>query len=81
MPGHISDPHFTGPVLDAAGTLVVGRSGRQIWLYDIASGRTQRIATAASAPIGLSIEGDTVAWAENVRSGGRIRAVQVVALP
>jgi len=77
MPGHISDPHFTGPDLDAAGTLVVGRSGRQIWLYDIASGASRRIATAASTPIGLSIEGDMVAWAENVRSGGRIRAVQV----
>ena len=74
---HVSDPHFTGPALDAAGTLVVGRSGRQIWLYDIASGRAQRIATAASTPIGLSIEGTTVAWAENVRSGGRIRAVEV----
>jgi hypothetical protein len=76
---HLSDPHFTGPTLDAAGTLVVGRAGRQIWLYDIASGRSQKIATAASTPIGLSVEGHTVAWAENVRAGGRIRAVQVSA--
>ncbi len=77
MPGHISDPHFAGPALDAAGTLVVGRSGRQIWLYDIASGRSQKIATAGSTPIGLSIEGHTVAWAENVRAGGRIRTLRV----
>ena len=47
MPYDISDPHFTGAALDAAGTLVVGRSGH------------------------------TVAWAENVRSGGRIRVMQV----
>jgi hypothetical protein len=75
MPGHISDPHFTSPELDAAGTLVVGRAGREIWLYDIAAGRARRIATAATTPIGLSIEGHTVAWAENVRGRGRIRAV------
>jgi len=77
MPGHISDPHFSAPELDAAGTLVVGRSGREIWVYDIASGRSRRIATAAAAPIGLSIEGHTVAWAENVRGHGRIRTVTV----
>lgn len=76
-PGPISDPHFTAPVLDAAGTLAVGRSGRTIWVYDIASGRSRQVATAASTPIGLSIEGRTVAWAENVRAGGRIRTVQL----
>jgi hypothetical protein len=76
MPGHISDAHFTSPDLDAAGTTVVGRSGRAIWAYDIASGGSRRIATAAATPIGLSIEGDTVAWAENVPGGGRIRTVQ-----
>jgi len=72
-----SDPVFAGPALDAAGLTVVGRSGRRIWTYDIASGGSRQIATAASTPIGLSIEGHTVAWAENVREGGRIRTVTV----
>jgi hypothetical protein len=70
-----SDPVFSGPALDAAGLTVIGRSGRRIWTYDIASGSSRQIATAASTPIGLSIEGHTVAWAENVRSGGRIRSL------
>lgn len=70
-----SDPVFAGPALDAAGMTVVGRSGRRIWTYDIASGSSRQIATAASTPIGLSIEGRTVAWAENVAAGGRIRTV------
>ena len=80
MPGtppRLSDPHFSSAGLDASGTLVVGHSGRAIWLYDVASGASRRIATAASAPIGLSIDGHKVAWAENIRSGGRIRAMAV----
>jgi hypothetical protein len=77
LPPKFSDAHFAGPDLDASGTLMVGRSGRSIWLYDIASGRAERIATAASAPIGLSIDGHTVAWAENLRAGARIRTVSV----
>ena len=76
-PPRLSDPHFSSADLDAAGTYVVGHSGRAIWLYDIASGASRRIATSASAPIGLSIDGGTVAWAENTRAGGRIRRVEL----
>jgi hypothetical protein len=76
-PPRLSDPHFSSADLDASGTLVVGHSGRAIWLYDIASGASRRIATASSVPAGLSIDGNTVAWAENVLAGGRIRTLRV----
>jgi len=32
---------------------------------------------AAAAPIGLSLEGGRLAWAENVNGSGRIRALYV----
>jgi hypothetical protein len=76
-PPRLSDAHFSSADLDASGTSVVGHSGRAIWLYDIASGASRRIATSASTPIGLSIDGNMVAWAENVRAGGRIRRVEL----
>jgi hypothetical protein len=34
-----------------------------------------RLAAARVVPVGLSIEGKRVAWAENVGGRGRIRAV------
>jgi hypothetical protein len=54
---------------------IVFRVGRQIYLP---SGRKLvPVARAASTPIGLSIEGRRVAWAENVHGKGRIRAVTI----
>ena len=40
------------------------------------------LARAASVPIGLSVEGRRVAWAENVRIGGELRGrVRTLQLP
>ena len=61
--------------LSIAGERIIFRTGRTIHLFDIRSGRTSLVATAASTPIGLSIEGTRLAWAENTRKGGRIRVV------
>jgi len=72
-----SAPVFAGTDLDASGRTVVGRAGRAIWALDATTGTARRIATAAGTPIGLSIEGHTVAWAENVHGHGRIRTVSV----
>jgi hypothetical protein len=33
------------------------------------------VARAAAAPIGLSIDGRRIAWAENVRGSGRIQSL------
>ncbi len=59
--------------LSAAGGTVVYRVGRTILSLTGASDVQQHVATAAGTPIGLSIESRRVAWAENVRIGGRIR--------
>jgi hypothetical protein len=59
----------------------VGKYGKSIWTVRVAAGAVKTIGAAASAPIGLSIEGTRVAWAENVKihgvQRGRIRAITV----
>ena len=69
----------TATDLSAAGTRLVYRTGRRVWAASaVAGGPAPRLlATAAAEPIGLSIEGSRVAWAENLSSGGRIQAVDV----
>jgi hypothetical protein len=61
--------------LSLAGERVVFRTGKTIRLVDAQSGRTSILATAAAIPIGLSIEGARVAWAEDARGRARIRAI------
>ena len=68
-------PAETAPELSAAGRRVVFHAGRTIWLTS--GRRLRRLAVAEAAPIGLSIEGRRVAWAENVGGRGRIRAVSL----
>ncbi len=57
--------------LGLSGSKLVFRIGREIYAFDTAT-RAQVRATAAGTPIGLSIEGNRVAWAENLRSGGKL---------
>lgn len=67
--------------LSMSSTRAVFRVGRSIWTVAIKSGAVKRIATAAKTPIGLSIEGTRVAWAENIKvkqgKRGRVRAITV----
>ena len=59
--------------LSAGGGGVVFRAGLGIYTL---RGRTPRlVARAAGTPIGISIEGRRIAWAENVHGRGRIRTV------
>lgn len=66
------------PPLELAGVggkWFVVRTGRTVRLLN---GETLRLATLAvlrADPIGISVSGRRVAWAENGRSGGRIRAL------
>ena len=46
---------------------------RTIWLFRPHG--LVRLAVAQVTPVGLSIEGRRVAWAENLNGRGRIRAV------
>lgn len=44
-------------------------------IYVLPAQKPRLVARAAGAPIGLSIEGRRIAWAENVRGKGRIRSL------
>jgi hypothetical protein len=65
------------PTLTVSDRLVVFHVGRSIRAVEIATGRVKTLITAAAPPIGLSIEGGRLAWAENLKHGARIRALHV----
>ena len=55
------------------------RVGLSIRAVDVQSKAVTTVAKAAGMPVGLSIAGDRIAWAENVGGRGRIRAVTLPA--
>lgn len=61
--------------LSVAGKTAVFSSGRRIWALDARTRRRRLIAMAAADPVGLSIEGRRVAWAENLKTTARVRAL------
>lgn len=63
--------------LSVSGRTVVFHTERTIWALDATTGKRTLVAVAKGKPIGLSIEGRRIAWAENVGRAGRIRAVQL----
>jgi hypothetical protein len=66
----------TAPELTVSDKYVIFRVGRSIRSIDITTGRIRTIARAASMPIGLSLVGSRLAWAENLKSGdGRVRSL------
>ncbi len=65
------------PEIGVGTTAIVYRVGREIKTVDMRTLHVRTITTAASSPIGLSIAGDRIAWAENVDGRGRIRAVTI----
>jgi hypothetical protein len=75
--GSVSVPSATNPELTASDQLIVFRVGRSIRAVNVATRRVTTLAEAASTPIGLSLEGTRLAWAENVGGRGRIRALFV----
>jgi hypothetical protein len=67
--------------LSVAGMNIVYNRGKRVFLADVKARRTRLLAHAASDVIGLSIERNRVAWAENLGEyphiTGRIRALDV----
>ena len=61
--------------LSASAGGIVFRDGSRI--YQLHGRKPTLVAVASAAPIGLSIEGKRIAWAESVHGKGRIRAVAV----
>lgn len=75
--GSIPVPTRTTSALSATDRFVVFRVGRSIRAVSTSTHRLRTLARAAATPVGLSIDGNRVAWAENLRGGARIRALYV----
>ena len=65
----------TAASVSAVNQTIVFRSGRTVWAVNAASGKQRVLAVAKSTPIGLSIDGRRVAWAESGKKRSYIRAV------
>ena len=63
--------------ISASGRTVIFATGRAIRRLDARTGIVSTLATGGRPPVAPTIEGRRVVWAENVRSGARIRAVTV----
>ncbi|HEX5247887.1 MAG TPA: hypothetical protein VFW41_12245 [Gaiellaceae bacterium] len=73
--GSLKLPLGAAPTLSVSDSTIVFRVGRSIRAVAVHGKHVRAVARAAATPIGLSIAGDRVAWAENVAGRGRIRAV------
>ncbi|HZR96801.1 MAG TPA: hypothetical protein VFA56_13975 [Gaiellaceae bacterium] len=73
--GSVAVPPETTPLVTANDHAVVFRVGRSIRAVDVATSKIRVLATAPALPIGLSLEGNRLAWAENLKGTGRIRAL------
>lgn len=69
--GRSGVPVATAPRLDVAGGRVAYRVGHAIRVLDLASGRSRTAWTPRRFPLGVALEGRTLAWAEN--GDGRAR--------
>jgi hypothetical protein len=63
--------------LAASDTAIVYRVGRAIRAVATATHAVRPVARAASTPIGLSLEGRRLAWAENLGGSARIRTLEL----
>jgi hypothetical protein len=75
--GSVPVPDGTAASLAATDRLIVFRVGRSIRTVDVASHQVRTLARAAVQPIGLSLEGNWLRWAENIGASARIRALYV----
>src|SRR2546423_7086079 len=75
--GSVPVPNTASPELTASDQLVVFHVGRSLRAVDVGTHSVRTLGTAASAPIGLSLEGGRLAWADNVKGTGRIRALYI----
>jgi hypothetical protein len=73
--GTLKLPPGAAPTLSVGDRTIVFRVGRSIRAVAIHGKRVRPVAKAGGTPIGLSIVGNRIAWAENVGGRGRIRAV------
>lgn len=67
----------TASTLAVSDRYIVFRIGRTIRAITVATGKVRTLARAAATPIGLSLSGSRLAWAENLKHGARIRALRL----
>lgn len=73
--GSTAVPPSTSPSLSATDRVAVFHVGRSIRSVAPGSAKPHTLVQAAAEPVGLSIEGRRIAWAENLKSTARIRAL------
>jgi hypothetical protein len=73
--GSIPVPAGTAPELSANDQVAVFRIGRFLHVLTFATAHSRTVAQTVGQPIGVSLEGNRLAWAENIRGRGRIRAL------
>jgi hypothetical protein len=73
--GSVRVPPSTSTGLTATDQVIVYRVGRAVHAIDVATAQTRTLLTAPATPIGLTVDGDHLLWAENVRGKGRIRSL------
>jgi hypothetical protein len=73
--GSVAVPENTLPELSTNDQQAVFRIGRFIHVLTFATGHSRTVAQTVGTPVGVSLEGNRLAWAENVKGRGRIRAL------
>ncbi len=67
----------TSPELSATDRTIVYHVGRSIRAVDVETHNVRTLARAGAEPVGLSLEGQRLAWGENLKTAARIRALTV----
>jgi hypothetical protein len=67
----------TAALLTNTDRTIVYRVGFSLRAVDVRTHRVRTLARAAAVPIGLSLDGSWLRWAENLRDSARIRALYV----
>jgi hypothetical protein len=75
--GSVDVPPATALDVSANDQIAVFRTGRFLHVLTYATGHSRTVAQTVGAPIGVSLAGSRLAWAENVKGRGRIRAIYV----
>lgn len=73
--GAVDVPPATALDVSANDQVAVFRTGRFLHVLTFATGHSRTVAETVGAPIGVSLAGSRLAWAENVKGHGRIRAL------
>jgi hypothetical protein len=75
--GSVPVPRTTAASIAANDRMIVFRVGRSVRTVDVASHGVRTLFRTAAQPVGLSLSGNWLRWAENLGGSARIRALYV----